>query len=70
MALDDYTHLPVGTKVGVVAIEVCPHCKRNGLPVTLIGGGVIFNHRQELAAATADNLPLAVWDSCPRINAH
>ena len=70
MALDDYTLLPVGTKIGGVAIEICPHCKRNGLPVAQPGGGKTFNHRQELARATMDNLPLAVWDSCPRIKAH
>jgi hypothetical protein len=66
MALDDYTHLPVGTEIEGVAVEICPHCKRNALPETLPGGGRTFHHGQVIVAATQDNLPLAAWDSCPK----
>ncbi len=31
MRFDDYTRLPLGTKVDGGAIKVCPECRKNGL---------------------------------------
>ena len=62
--IDDYTQLPIGTKVAKGEIQDCPHCKRRGLKET-VNGKDFYTHSQ-WAGFNEEGHPELGWVMCPK----
>ena len=64
MRKDDYTRLPLGTKIDDGEITKCPYCGRNGLADTA-NGKTFYTHFQEVGFNEMGN-PVINWEWCPQ----
>lgn len=61
---ENFSLLPIGTKVGKNTIERCPHCEKAGLKES-DKENVWYVHSQ-WRGYNEEGLPIVGWDSCPR----
>ncbi len=68
MRIDDYTQLPLGTKIDNGEIKTCPHCGKAGL-AEQASGKMFFTHLQA-CGFNERGLPEMKWDWCPKQEKH
>src|SRR5690349_4384591 len=59
----DYTKIPVGTVDDFGIVQLCPHCKKNGLAQES-SGKMFYTHYQ--ASGFENGQPVMRWDWCPK----
>jgi hypothetical protein len=63
MKIDDYTRLPLGTKLEDGEIKICPHCGNNGLEKD-VDGKTFYNHHTA-AGYDEKGHPVVQFSYCP-----
>jgi hypothetical protein len=66
MKIDDYTRLPIGTKIDNGEIQTCPHCGKLGL-LEEVDGKKWFTHSQA-RGFNSKGSPQISWDMCPKLD--
>lgn len=64
MRTQDFTRLPIGTKVGKAEIQKCPHCGKPGLAETVYEK-MFYTHSQSVGMNEEGN-PVISWEMCPQ----
>jgi hypothetical protein len=64
MRHDDYTRLPIGTKLDSGEIQKCPHCQRTGL-LEVVDKKKWYTHSQ-FVGFDSKGSPVTNWDMCPK----
>jgi hypothetical protein len=60
---NDYTELPIGTRIDKGEIVICPYCHRHGLKV-FVNDVAFYNHR--MGAFLVGEMVQIVDESCPK----
>ena len=63
MVANDYTVLPVGTKIDRAEIQTCPICGKNGLAIG-IGGEVFYAHTNTITEDARGRIEFSD-ETCP-----
>jgi hypothetical protein len=62
--VEDFSKLPVGTKIDRGTVQMCPHCKKFGLLEET--GGIQWYTHSQWRGYDEDFNPVIGWDSCPK----